>query len=564
MLICPPWGWDEISAHRSLKRWSERLGARGYPTLRVDLPGTGNSSGGPFDAGTLDSWLRAIEVSVGWLRESTGVPRITLLGIGLGGLLAREVLDRGGVIDELVLWGSPRDGRSFVRQLRAFSGIQTWSGDAALPGNALEAGGFFLSAETKTALAKLSPGPPPPGSLQRALLLDRDGVGIDAAVGGGLEAAGAEVTIAAGPGYATMVSYPQHSQVSLQVAATVEGWLAGHHTKPVGSESAADARQPAREEDGLSVDVDGVTVRETAWLLEQPFGRIFGVLAEPTCSPSEQICAVFLNAGAIRHVGPNRMWTEAARRWAARGVPALRVDLEAIGESDGDETRFEDVGEFYVPGYARQVVVVLDELERQGLGPQFLLAGICSGGYWSFTAALGESRVRTALLLNPGALTWNSAMVADREFRQLSRLLRWTWWRKLFAGEIRRDGWRVLNDLVRRKLTASARRLRAGGKGSSPPEVDRLFDLLRAADTRLVLAFSGSEPLEAELRAGGLLRHLDRWPNIELVSLPDDDHTLRPPRAQTAAHELLDNELALIVDAKSGTSRLDGLEPRSR
>ena len=45
-----------------------------------------------------------------------------------------------------------------------------------------------------------------------------------------------------------------------------------------------------------------------------------------------------------RHIGPNRMWVEASRRWALLGVTTLRLDVEAVGDSDGDETPYRDDG----------------------------------------------------------------------------------------------------------------------------------------------------------------------------------------------------------------------------
>ena len=60
-----------------------------------------------------------------------------------------------------------------------------------------------------------------------------------------------------------------------------------------------------------------------------------GILTEPV-GPAVDLCAVWLNAGPQRRIGPNRMWVETARRWAALGVPSVRVDLAAIGDADGD------------------------------------------------------------------------------------------------------------------------------------------------------------------------------------------------------------------------------------
>ena len=73
------------------------------------------------------------------------------------------------------------------------------------------------------------------------------------------------------------------------------------------------------------------------------------------------------------------------------------------------------------------------------------------------------------------------------------------------------------------------------------------MDALRDRGTRLVLAFSGDEPVYDELAADGILGGLDRWPNVELVPLPAADHTLRPLEAQAAASDLLEAELDRLL-----------------
>jgi len=56
-----------------------------------------------------------------------------------------------------------------------------------------------------------------------------------------------------------------------------------------------------------------------------------GVLTEPLGSGEGVLCAILLNAGAVRRIGHHRMWVEVARRWAARGVPTLRLDVVGVG-----------------------------------------------------------------------------------------------------------------------------------------------------------------------------------------------------------------------------------------
>ena len=78
---------------------------------------------------------------------------------------------------------------------------------------------------------------------------------------------------------------------------------------------------------------------------------------------------LFVNAGPQRRTGPNRMWVEAARRWAAAGVPSLRIDLSGIGDSPGDDSALVRIDAFYTDDYVAQTHAALDAPEL-GLGPR--------------------------------------------------------------------------------------------------------------------------------------------------------------------------------------------------
>lgn len=231
VLICAPWGWDEVASYRSRRLWAERLAAAGHPTLRFDLPSSGDSSGSPGDPARIKAWVAAIGVASEWLATVAGGVPIALLGLGLGGLLARQALADGAPVEELVLWGSPRAGRAFVRETRAFSRLQPWGHSRAgdldltpLPQGWIEAGGFVLSAETLEDLASLQPQPPAAG-LRRVLLLERDGIEVDGDLRESLEAGGAAVSAAPGEGWGKMVSHPERTVAPLEVFDRVESWL---------------------------------------------------------------------------------------------------------------------------------------------------------------------------------------------------------------------------------------------------------------------------------------------------------------------------------------------------
>ncbi len=557
VLICPPWGWDEVASYRGRRDWARQLAAAGHPTLRFGLPATGNSAGSPGDPGRVDAWVGAIDGAAEWLRAVSGL-RLAVLGLGLGGLLAQEALARGARFEDLILWGAPVSGRAFVREMEAFSRMQTWNGadqdgEPALPDGWLEAGGFVLSRETIESLKSLRPEVRAGDAPGRALLLERDGIGVDEGLRGSFEDAGAAVTVAPGDGWGTLVSHAERTELPAAVGERVDAWLAEGHAAvgavtPDGMTSTVSGDGTVVAElDELVLDVGGQAVRESAISVPQQFGRAYGILSEPDEEGENDapFCALFLNAGAVRNIGPNRLWAETARRWAARGVRSLRLDLEGIGESDGT------AGRFYQPKFEQQLAVVIDRLQEQGLGDRFLLVGLCSGGYWAFREALSGPRVHTLLLLNSGALEWDTETIdQQREAGKLTHASDPRKWKELLRGEVGFEKLVILARALLGRLGHSVAQLAGRLARRQPVEssLEAALDRLKDAGTVVVMAFSTGEPLFEDLEADGTLAQIERWPNIEVTELPGDDHTLRPIPAQIGAQELLDRELELALE----------------
>jgi dienelactone hydrolase len=323
-------------------------------------------------------------------------------------------------------------------------------------------------------------------------------------------------------------------------------------------EAAPDARirrlataRPSEPAASVALRLDGITIRETAIVRSTPTGDLFGILAAPESPRPTPVAAVFLNAGAVRRIGPNRIWVEASRRWARRGVPTLRIDLDGIGDSDGDAGRYRDVGQFYARDeLADQIRILTDELLARTGAERVILAGLCAGGYWAFRGADRDPRVVAAYLLNPGALEWQTDLVRRRDARRLRRLADPIWWRRLVRGQVR---------LARIRSVAAAAvsegiHGRVGAAApSSPGDADRaeaapaaIVGRLDARGTTVVMAFSNDEALHDELERDGFLAGVAALPNVRLETLPGRDHTLRPMVAQRAVHDLLDR--ALLAD----------------
>ena len=91
-----------------------------------DLPGTGDSSGGPLDTGLFDSWVRSVDDAATELRKNSGVEEVAVVGIHLGAMTAIVAASRFDSVQRLVLWGPVAKGRAVVRELRAAASMERW------------------------------------------------------------------------------------------------------------------------------------------------------------------------------------------------------------------------------------------------------------------------------------------------------------------------------------------------------------------------------------------------------------------------------------------------------
>ena len=519
--------------------------------LRFDLPGTGNSSGSPSDDDLVTAWLGAVEAAAAWLGENGGRRRLAVLGLGLGGLLAMEAARAGAKIDDLVLWAAPLKGRSFIREARNFVRLQSWSeaeDEAALPDGSIEVSGFLLTGETIARLETLDPYAAPGAAPRRALLLGRHGIQAPGPLSEWLEASGCEVAFGDGKGWGAMVSHPERARLPDDVVARVDAWLVEGDSGGEGGEAVSvPHRDPTAEDraDRLELEVDGVGVSEEPFCVELSFGRTFGILAE--CSGQGRVaglCAVFLNAGAVRDTGPNRMWVERSRAWAARGVSSLRVDLECLGEGGGDPAGLPPGEEYFSERFQPQIAALLDALQERGTGSEFVLVGLCSGAYQSYRATLRDDRVRAATLINPHALIWRRGLLSERELRMNLGVLDGKRVARMFRGGFGRKQLLTYASRLAHGATGSVSRLirrRGRPRKSWQAELEEELDRFGETDKRLLVGFSGKEPLPEEFEEVEF--PIGKWQNIEVVDLPGEDHTLRAISSQAFLRELLDARL---------------------
>ncbi len=533
VLLCPPWGWAEVASYRARWEWARRLAAAGHLTLRVDLPSTGNSPGTPRDTGRVPAWIDGVAAAARWLDDEAGGGGVAVIGLGLGGLLAAAAARAGAPITDLALWGAPEGGRQFVREVRASALLSGVPAEEPAPGvGGLAAHGFLLGDETLADLGplRLHDALDAP-RLQRLLLLGPDALPACETSPGTSRTTSVQMTRTSGDGWGAFTDHPERPVLPPAVVDTVAQWLAGSAPDGAAPPDRRGTRSPTSQEPLAGV-------RETAILLPGGGLGTTGTLAEPTAGADRDApAAIFLNAGAVRQIGPNRLWTEAARRFARRGVPAVRVDLDGIGDADGGGCDAWRDADFYVPSVARQVLEMLDELEATAVASRFVLIGLCAGAPAALHAA-HDPRVSGAVLLNPGAVVYDDAVHTRRELAHLRRLRSPAVWGRAVRGQV--DGARVV---------AAARAVaRAPRDTRRRPDdrVQRCLAPLADGHAALTVAFSGAEPLRDELVADGTLARLAALPRAVLGDLPGTDHTLRGREAQTATHALLDEHLERV------------------
>jgi alpha-beta hydrolase superfamily lysophospholipase len=525
VLLCPPFGWEEVCCSRSLRSAATLLAGAGHPTARLTLPGTADGAGGPSDGDLLRQWIDAVGAAAGWLRERTDASRCAAFGIGLGGVLAYLAAREHDAIDDLVLWAVPDRGRTLLREGKSLSRViasdfpEDQRRDTAADGD-LELIGYLMSAETQAALGalQLSALTLPRCDRRRVLLVSRGALPVEQQLKDSLERQGAEVEVLRTTDYYAMMVKPEQSLTPRATVAHVLGWLGRGPVVPE-STSAPERVWTPRERETAQLEVAGGVV-EGPLVCSGSHGEAFGILSRDPLAAEAPLGVLLLSSGALPHPGPNRAWVEMARRWAARGIPVVRLDLAGIGEAGGEDAELRSDESTYESWRVDDVRGVLAKLQAAGIAERFVLGGLCSGANCSLRGALADPRVCGVLLINLFLVTWSGELIAERSRRAaLSDDLIDARLRSLDCSAVRRQ--------VRDAIAA--------------------FDQLRERGTEVLLLFGEQEALYEEFAQQGLFDQLDRWPNLRLERIPSRDQMFRARWLQQHVHERLDEALERML-----------------
>lgn len=436
-VVCGPIGHEYTRTHRTMRHLADRLAERGIPAVRFDYHGMGDSPGAELDPERVAYWQSSIRAAIRQARALSGRQRVCLIGVRLGATMAALVASETPV-DLLVLWNPVTKGRAYVRELQAIAMSAARTSTDCDGG--LESAGFVMSGETLDALRGTDLMNTTYDVNDRALVLGRDDLAADKSLCEHLIAGGVACDYERVPGWLGMMADHQFTVIPDAALETIATWVENHSRNWSGHPaSVPSARRAANEfdfrlESGKTVRVEEQVCRFGA------DGHLFGVLSRST-PPNDRPAIIMLNAGAIHHVGPNRLYVTLARQLSARGFACLRLDLEGLGDS---VLRTEGRENHPYPLTAVEDVEAAIEFLKQRGYTRFITLGLCSGSHTAFHSALKleHQPIDELILINPWVFYWVEGMTLDTSklFEDVASYRKSmkdpARWKKLLRGEV--------------------------------------------------------------------------------------------------------------------------------
>jgi dienelactone hydrolase len=542
VLLCPPVGHEYMCSHRAFRRLALDLASQGFPVMRFDYYGTGNSAGEPGTESLVPRWTASVLYAADALREWSGCDTLAFVGLRFGANLAVAAAAGRNDVSSLVLWSPCVNGRSLVRQTRMLAMAAAEHPDDLTPETeGMESVGFLLDAVTVADIASADMVDRAEYSVANALIMTSGDAQPEQRLVTALQDAGVDYEERVYANHAAFMVTPLHSVLPTGAIETVVTWLGEKH--PRVAEPTAGAEPVAIPYPSSAMLSEAVC--ESAVTFAN--GRLAGILAEPS-SGTDNPAVLLLNTGSDHHVGPHRMYVPLARSWAELGFPVLRFDLGGIGESEPDYDS--TVIDSYPPAALEDIRDAIAYLRIERGHQRVILVGMCSGGYYSVHSE--DSAVSAVITVNPPLYHHaGDPIVADphfnnyREARRVTRsLLVPAKWRRLLSGRV--DVQQSIATLVRRGYVA----MRETGEAvtrllarDASERDDPALLFREGVTTHMIFTGGDKAQLFFEREIDPRLRPFRQNNRLTVDIVPGADHTFMPIRWQRALGELMTQRL---------------------
>lgn len=550
VLFLSPWGFEEMCTRKLWRDLAERFAGLGVASLRFDYPGTGDSLDHMEFSGGLPVWEKATEAAATELRRLSGTTRLILVGHGLGATFSILFGRQLGAVEGMVLMAPVVSGRSYLRELSAWSKMVDdglgLAEEQRLTGKTSIAG-LVMPEDVAAAVRKINlqaTDAAPAGSI---LMVHRPARDNEAALAARLEELGAIISRQPYLGYDELVSNPTIATQPEAVASRVTEW--------VGALAAAAGPASGPQSSPFPAVLKGDDFFEEP-LRFGPNSRLSGVVCMPA-GARRGASVILLGTAYDRHAGWARSTVDTARCLALQGIASLRFDAANVGDSPPVDGAAGQV--LFSEGQRDDVRSAFDLMAERQLSPA-VLAGRCSGAYLAFQSAIDEPRCSGVVAINPFTFVWDRDEGVDEALRYnprslgdyRKRALSLDTLRRLASGQINlgRAAVNIGKQLGRRAaLMAPGLLGRLSKYGRLRHAVLSAFRALAERRTPVRLIYSGTdvglERYHAYFGADG--SGMTAFANVTVEIVPDADHNMSPPSAKALVQRRI-VEAALAAD----------------
>lgn len=548
VLLLAPIGYEELCTRATWRTFAETVAAAGHACLRFDYPGTADAIDIVGDPEGISDWFAAARQCIAFLREHNPGVELVLVGQGFGASLAAQLGTESPDVAATVLMAPLVKGRSYLRELKAWSRMLTERmgiGPDPLDANGYGVAGFRLASSRAAAIQAidLTRATRPPAA--RVLMVERSQISRDSSIGNHLKTLGADVSFIDYAGYEMILQDQTLAEAQLATLARIVSWIDNLPYLPIADVSASvRTLQPARP-------IVGPHYEELP-IRFGPDERLFGILCRPLGRKPVAI-AILANSGRDYHIGWGRVAVEQARALAERGVASFRFDAGGIGDGLASASAPAEV--LYSDEQIDDMRHAIDYVETLDAGP-IALVGRCSGAYAAFQAAVQDVRVRNVVVINIMRFVWDPAETVAEALQSAHRtiggsvslLFSKRSLRRLLSGNLRiKVPFIFVSKRIVQIVSSVARRIAAGRPGQTLySEGHRRFQLLESRGVRLAMLFSEGDHALGEFRTymgrkGARLRH---YPKASISIIPDADHNFTHLGARTRLTSVLCDALA--------------------
>ena len=397
---------DALNSHHSFRLLADRLAAAGYPTMRFDYPGTGDSCDMP-DGECGVAWLRSVQNGVDWMRAATGAQRVVLCGLRIGATLAALAAEQRNDIAGLILLAPVLRGHSYIQQLRVEAHLH--SGSSTNRADGLDFQELRLGAETVALIDRMDLRKLELAPAQPVAIFARANLRLLSECLQAWNLRGAQTACFGFDGLEPMLRHNTQGEGVPADFSAIVAWLLKAVPAQANPETAPHVPAPVRMTHPGCIEVP---------LRFGPENRLFGIL----CCPDSVVADTALiigNTGRDPHYGPARFAVGLARRLAAEGIASLRMDFAGVGDSIGHDGKETLLSRLFEDDRTRDISAAVDVLERRGYR-RFAAHGVCAGAYHALHAALADARLETLLLVNMPVFTWRDGDAIDYVARRTS------------------------------------------------------------------------------------------------------------------------------------------------